>query len=376
MLRSRAVSRIYLDHNATTPLVPAALERLTAGRARHLGQRVERPPLRPAGQGRARRGPRPGGGLLGAEPPEVVFTAGGTESDNAAIRGAAEALEATGPAASDCPRRSSTKPCCRPPRRWRGAGCEVTTLPVGSSGVADPEALRRLMTDRTALVSVMHANNEIGTVQPVADAGRRRPQPRRAGPHRCRADGGQDPGRRRRARRRPAVDFGAQVRRPQGRRRAVDPPRRPPACPSSPAGARSAAAGRAPRTCRRSPAWAPRPTYARRARRRSGAARRGAARPARAGHPRPRARRRRQRRAAGRGCRTPPTSAFDRVESESLLIALDLEGIAVSSGSACSSGTLEPSHVLKAMGLPAPSHAQLASLQPGQRRPPRPKSTT
>ena len=94
----RAVPRIYLDHNATTPLVPAALERLTAvaretwGNAssvHHFGQQAK------AALDEARAAVA---ALLGAEPPEVVFTAGGTEGDNAAIRGAVEALEAGGPA--------------------------------------------------------------------------------------------------------------------------------------------------------------------------------------------------------------------------------------------------------------------------------------
>src|SRR5215218_7156630 len=104
--------------------------------------------------------------LIGADPAEVVFTSGGTESDNFAIRGAVEALEPSGrkhvitTGIEHEAVLNTVKALAR--RGWR-----TTLLPVGASGVVPVEALREALSDDTALVSVMHANNEIGTIQPI-----------------------------------------------------------------------------------------------------------------------------------------------------------------------------------------------------------------
>src|SRR6266436_3708684 len=106
--------------------------------------------------------------LLNADPAEIVFTGGGTESDNFAIRGAAEALE---PAkrrhliASAIEHEAVLNTLKALARR----GWKTTLVPVDQSGVLSPDHLRRVITDDTAIVSVMHANNEIGTIQPVAE---------------------------------------------------------------------------------------------------------------------------------------------------------------------------------------------------------------
>src|SRR5688500_10630683 len=109
--------------------------------------------------------------LIGADPSEVVFTSGGTESDNFAIRGVAEALERGGrrhliaTAIEHEAVLNTLKALAR--RGWT-----TTLLPVDETGVVSPEALREALTDGTALVSVMHANNEIGTIQPIRELAR------------------------------------------------------------------------------------------------------------------------------------------------------------------------------------------------------------
>jgi cysteine desulfurase len=341
------VPRIYLDHNATTPMVAPALDRLcrvagevwgNASSVHHFGQQAK------AELDTARASVA---ALLGAEPSEVVFTGGGTDSDNAAIRGAAEALEPAGRRhliASGIEHEAVLQTLKALARR----GWDVTLLPVGHSGVVEPDALAAALTDRTALVSVMHANNEIGTIQPIAALA--------ALAHAKGAlfhtDAVQTVGKL-------PIDV---------RTLGVD-------LLSLSAHKFGGPKGVGALWVRRGVRLVPYMTGGRQERnRRAGtenvpglAAMGAAAEYARqhltAGDAVGALRDRLERgildrvpgtSVNGTGPRVPNTTniSFDRVESESLLIALDLEGVAVSSGSACSSGTLEPSHVLKAMGFP------------------------
>src|SRR5262245_12817056 len=162
------MARIYLDHNATTPPSAAVAERMVStlreefgnpSSIHHFGQRAK------AVIDDARTAVA---SLIGADPGEVVFTGSGTEGDNLAIRGAAEAIESSGRKhliASTIEHDAVLNTFKALARRGR----TTTLLPVDDSGVVSPDALRAAMTDPTALVSVMHANNEIGTIQPIAE---------------------------------------------------------------------------------------------------------------------------------------------------------------------------------------------------------------
>ena len=301
--------RVYFDYNATTPLAPEVIEAVVratrdlfgnASSVHHFGQQAK------AALDDARSAVA---ALIDGDPSEIVFTSGGTEADNFAIRGAAEALEPTGRrhlVASAIEHEAvlnTLKALAR--RGWR-----TTLLPVDHIGhrLARSRCARRIADD-TALVSVMHANNEIGTIQPIAELARDRARARRADAHRRRAVGRQDSGRRARARRRSAVAVGAQVQRPEGRRRAVDQarhadaadPHRRQARAQPPRGHRERAGDRRPgrrRAAGRAASWQPkrRASAALRDRLEAGILARGA-------------RHRRQRRAPTRACRTRPTSA-------------------------------------------------------------------
>ena len=161
---------VYLDYNATTPVDPAVLDAMLPYFAESFGNAGS---VHSAGQrGRAAvdAARESVAALLGAKPAEIVFTSGGTESDNLALFGAV--------AASKKPRKhiiTSTiehHAVLNVCRELENQGVEVTFVPVGGHGIVAPDDIRRALRPDTILISVMHANNEIGAIQPVEEIGR------------------------------------------------------------------------------------------------------------------------------------------------------------------------------------------------------------
>ncbi|HET6947039.1 MAG TPA: cysteine desulfurase NifS [bacterium] len=340
--------RVYADHGATTPVDP----RVTAAMLPYFSQTFGNAGSIHAWGQEAREAVDLAreimAGAVGAAPQEIVFTSGATESDNFAILGAAFAHETRGRhvITSQVEHHAVLEPC----RFLESRGFEVTYLPVDRFGQVDPADVRAALRRDTILVSVMHANNEIGTVEPVAAIGRvarergvlmhsdaaqtlgivpidvddlcvdllsmsahKRYGPKGVGAlyirkgavvTRIQHGGSHERNRRAGTENVPGiVGFGEAVR------------------IALPLLAEEAARLRALRD-----------------RLSAGLARIEGARLN--GH---------------REERLPGTVSvsFEGADSESLLMALDFRGIAASSGSACTSGSLEPSHVLRAIGLPA-----------------------
>ena len=339
--------RIYLDHNATTPALPAVAEIV----CRVLTEDFGNPSSVHAFGQRAKAvlddARAAVAALVDASPDDLVFVSGGTEANNLALRGYAAGVPVA--------RRHLVttaiehEAVLNTARSLEQLGWRVTRLPVESSGILSLDAVRDALTPDTALVSVMHANNEIGTIQPVAAIA--------ALAHGAGAvmhcDAVQTTGKIPVSVRELGVDMlslsGHKFNGPKG------------------AGAL---------WIRRGLALTPTMTGGRHERsRRAGTE--NVAGIAGLGVAASSARTRiaegsnygalRDRLEAGilagvpgtvvngdRDARVPNTSniGFTGIEAESLLIALDLEGFAVSTGAACSSGTMEPSHVLLSMGLP------------------------
>jgi cysteine desulfurase len=332
----KAVTRYYFDHNATTPVAPEVFLAMAplmtevfgnASSIHQFGQRAR------AELDRARRSVA---SMLGAKAEEIVFTSGGTEADNMAIFGAGGHVIAT---------------TAEHPAVLEAAAHlkDTTFVPVDCRGVADPKAVKAAIRPDTKLISVMHVNNELGVVQPVREIAR---IAREAGVL-CHSDGVQAIGKipvdvgelgvdlysisahklygpkgigalyvRKGTELRPLIYGGPHERKMRAGTENV---------------AGAVGFGRAAQ-------WVTEESLAEAARQRSlrdrleqgilaqvtGAHINGADAP-----------------------RVGNTSniRFDGIDSEPLLIALDLKGFAVSSGSACSSGATEPSHVLAAIGL-------------------------
>lgn len=159
--------RVYADHGATTPVDP----RVAHAMLPYFSEAFGNPGSIHAWGQQAReavdRAREIVAGALGARPAEIIFTSGATESDNFALVGAALAGEGRGRhiVTTQVEHHAVLEPC----RFLETRGFEVTYLPVDRLGRVAPDDLRRALRDDTVLLSVMHANNEIGTLQPVAE---------------------------------------------------------------------------------------------------------------------------------------------------------------------------------------------------------------
>lgn len=164
------MGRIYLDHAATTPVDPRVLEAMWPYYTKYWGNPSS---IYLEGQ-EARRAldaaRKQCAELLGASPKEIVFTSGGTESDNAAIRGAAFAQRAMGRGNHIVTSAVEHHAVLHTVEQLEREGFRATYLPVDSEGVVDLEALARAVGPETVVVSIMAANNEVGTIQPIAEA--------------------------------------------------------------------------------------------------------------------------------------------------------------------------------------------------------------
>ncbi len=342
------MQRFYFDHNATTPVSPAVLEVLVpallevygnASSIHHDGQLAKQ---------RLELARRQTAELLHCDPKEVVFLSGGTEADNLAILGIVRSHPAGRKhvitTAIEHP--AVMNPC----RELEREGVDVTYVRVGRDGVADPAEIRRSLRPETVLISVMHANNELGTIQPLEEISK---IAREAGAL-LHADGVQAAGK-------IPVDvkaLGADLYSISGHKLYA---------PKG-VGALYVKAGTnlAPiqfggkHERERRPGTENVPGAIALGAAAAASASTLAVESARLGALRDRLENGILAQVPSSGVngersrRTPNTANifFDGLEGEALVISLDLKGFSVSSGSACSSGAVEPSHVLLAIGLP------------------------
>ncbi|MGA2400328.1 MAG: cysteine desulfurase family protein [Syntrophobacteraceae bacterium] len=160
---------IYLDYNATTPTDPAVVEELLPYLTEVFGNPSSSHPYGKKAREAVELARTRVAALLGCDPAQVIFTGGGTESNNQALIGTAFANKDRGKHIISA---AIEHPAVLNPLHWlEGQGFKVTCLPVDGNGRLDPETVRRAITGETILISVMHANNEVGTIQPLAEIG-------------------------------------------------------------------------------------------------------------------------------------------------------------------------------------------------------------
>ncbi|MEX2226795.1 MAG: cysteine desulfurase family protein [Dehalococcoidia bacterium] len=160
---------VYLDHAATTPLHPGVLEAMTPYLTSAYGNPSATYRMAKQAADAVQRSRRTVASILGARPTEIVFTGGGTESINTAIKGVAFQQKLAGGGAhivTSTVEHHAVLHACQYLERF---GFDVTYVPVDEAGLVDPDDVARAINAHTALVSIMMANNEVGTIQPIAE---------------------------------------------------------------------------------------------------------------------------------------------------------------------------------------------------------------
>jgi len=158
---------IYLDYNATTPIDPQVAEAMLPFVHQHYGNPSSSHPLGVIAHAAVEEARDRIAKMLGCQPQEVVFTSGGTEANNYAIKGVAGAYSAQGNhiITSSVEHPAVIEVC----RFLEEKGKRVTYLPADRFGYLDPQQVSDAITDQTVLVTVMHANNEVGTLEPIRE---------------------------------------------------------------------------------------------------------------------------------------------------------------------------------------------------------------
>lgn len=337
--------RVYLDNNATTPVLPVVFEAMQAYFGEHFGNASSIHHHGQEARAAVERARESVAALLGCRASEIVFTSGGTEADNLAISGLTEPGQHV--ISSTIEHHAVLNSC----KHLEVSGCEVTYVPVDGRGQVNPDDVRRALRPNTRLITIMMANNETGVLQPIEEIGKVATE---ADVY-FHTDAVQAAGK-------IAIDVkgmgcdllsisGHKMNAPQGVgalyvRKGTG--LRPMLHGGSHERSRRAgtenvpgivALGKAAELAREAMARGDLERMSRLRDRLERTILGGVESTGVNGHGAP---------------RVPNTSSiyFDCVEGEALVIALDLKGLAVSTGAACSSGAIAPSHVLTAMGMP------------------------
>jgi cysteine desulfurase len=170
MLINMDKDKIYFDYAATTPVHPDVLKAMLPYFTDRFGNPSTIYEYGLEAKGAVEEARKSVAGLIGGKPEEIVFTSGGTEADNYALEGAVYANEKKGNhiVTSSIEHHAVLETCNFLEKR----GCKVTYLPVDGYGLVDPDAVKKAITPKTVIVSVMHANNEVGTIEPIAEIGK------------------------------------------------------------------------------------------------------------------------------------------------------------------------------------------------------------